>query len=111
MQMRRTQVVASLRPQQLADGTIDRDRIAGRLDAAKAEVTVLAGREFSTQVHVGLIRILIFIKSFRRRVPHVDLYAFDRPAGLVLEPGVDKQRRTGRRRADNRTAVFGWRRV
>ncbi len=40
MQMRGPHVVAALRAQQVADRAVDRDRIAGRLHAAEADVAV-----------------------------------------------------------------------
>src|SRR5215467_12848494 len=49
VQMGGPHVVTALRPQQLADRTIDRDRIAGRLDAAEPEMAVGVGDKLATQ--------------------------------------------------------------
>src|ERR1700730_1574643 len=64
MDVRRPHVVTALCPQQIADRTIDRYWIACRLDAAEADMAVLVGGELAPQVHVGLRRILVFVKAF-----------------------------------------------
>ena len=62
--MRGPHIMAALCPQQFSGRAIDRDRVAGRFHAAEADVAVLIGEEFAAQVHIGLDRILILIKSF-----------------------------------------------
>src|SRR5215510_8403719 len=79
VQMRGPHVVAPLLAQQLADRSVDRNGIAGGFHAAKGEMAVRIGDELSAQVHVGLHRVLVLVKAFRRGVPHVDLGAGDRP--------------------------------
>src|SRR5215831_7313574 len=111
VQMSGAHIVAPLRAQQFADRTVDRNRIAGRLDAAEADMTVGIGPELATQVHVGLYRVLIFVKAFRRGLPDVDLGARDRFAVHIAKPGVDKQRRTRSWRTHDRATIWRARRI
>src|SRR5690349_12435703 len=105
MQVSGAHIVASLRAQQFADRTVDRNGISRRLDAAKADMTVRIGRELAAQIHVGLYRVLVFVKTFRRGLPDIDLGADDRLAVHIAEPGIDEQRRTGRGRPYDRAAI------
>ena len=66
MQMRGAHVVAPLRAQQVAGRSVDRDRIARRLDAAECDVAVGIGGELAAQVHVGLHRVLVLVETFGR---------------------------------------------
>ncbi len=96
MKMRRPHVVPALRAQEISRRSIDRDRVARRLHAAKADMAVGVGEEFAAQVHVGLHRVLVLVEAFGRGVPDVDLRAHDRIALGVAEEGVDEQRRPRR---------------
>ena len=58
-------------------------------------MAVLVGGELAAQVHVGLHRVLVLVEAFGRGMPDVDFGARDRLAALVLEPGIDEQRRPG----------------
>ena len=64
--MRRPHIVPALRAQKIADRAVDRDRIAGRLHAAETEMALRVGDELAAQVHVGLRRVLVFVKALRR---------------------------------------------
>ncbi len=111
VQVRRPHVVPALGAQEIAGRAIDRDRIAGRLHAAKTDVAFSVGEELAAQVHVGLHRVLVLVEAFRRRMPDVDLGAGDRIAFAVAEPGVDEHHRPRRRRAHDRAAVRRRRRM
>ncbi len=66
MQMRRPVGMAAGDPEQVADRTIGRNRLAGRLDAAELKTAVVVGDEAAAQVHLGLAGILVFVKAIRR---------------------------------------------
>src|SRR4051794_7759879 len=102
--MRRAHVVAALCAKQLPRWPFDRDRIAGRLHTAERNVSILVAEELAAQVHVGLRRILVLVEAFGRRMPDIDLGAFDGLALPVPEPGVDEHHRARRWRTDNRAA-------
>ncbi len=76
-----------------------------------ADVAVGVGGELAAQVHVGLGRVLVLVETLGRGLPDIDLGADHRLAVAVLGPGVDEQLRSRRRRADDRTAVLGARRI
>src|SRR5690242_14210967 len=87
-------IVAAERAQQFADWAVDRNWITGRLDAAEADMTVRVGGELAAQIHVGLNRILVFVKTFRRGLPDIDLGTGNWFPVHVVKPGIDKERRT-----------------
>ena len=66
MQMRRAVVVPALRADEVADGAVDRDRVAGGQDAAERKAAVSLGHELATQVHVRLLFVLLLVESFGR---------------------------------------------
>src|SRR6516162_9796617 len=100
----------TLRAEQLAGGTIDWNGVSSRFHAAEADAAILVGEEFAAQVHVGLDRILVFIKAFRRRMPDIDLGADDRLALRIPEREMGEQRRAGRWGTHDRVAILGhWR--
>src|SRR5712671_293509 len=110
MQVRRPHIVPALCTQEIADRAVDRDRVAGGFHAAKRDMTVLVGDEYAAQIHVGLHRILVLVKSFRRGMPDFDFRAFDRIAAVIPEPRFDEQGGARCRRAHDRGAVFhAWR--
>src|SRR6185437_4519810 len=88
MQMRRAEIVPVRDPQQITDGTFDWDRIAGWLYAAETEMTMTIGHELAAQIHVGLLRVLLLVETFRRRMPNIDFGAGNRIAFGVLHPAV-----------------------
>src|SRR5271157_5330437 len=65
MQMRWAHVVPALRTQKLAHRAVDRNRITGRLDAAETDMAFRVGDKLAAQIHVGLARVLVFVKAFR----------------------------------------------
>lgn len=65
--------VSVLRYQQSSDNTVRGKGIADHLDGAEPETSVGICRELAAQIHVGLIRVLIFIESGRGSVPDIDL--------------------------------------
>src|SRR5262249_55681939 len=99
-------IVTSCRTHEVAHRSVNWDRVAGRLDAAKTEVTLRVCHKFASQIHRRLLGILLLVKPFRRRMPDVDFGARDRLAGLVLHPTIDEKRRPGCRRSHDGAAVF-----
>ena len=69
------------------------------------------GGELAAQVHVGLGRVLVLVEPFGRGLPDIDLGAGDRLAVRVLHVRGDEQLRSRRRRAHDRAAVLGARRI
>src|ERR1700753_2644383 len=67
-----TEVVASRGPHQIADRAIDGNRIARRLDTPELKLPFRIGDETPAQIHLGLMRILIFVEALRRGMPDVD---------------------------------------
>src|SRR4029079_13141470 len=106
MQVRRAHIVPALRAQKFPYRAVNRDRIAGGLDAAETDAAVRVGEEFAAQVHVGLQRVLVLVKTLRRGVPDIDLGAFNRLAVGLAERGLDKQSGARCRRSENRAAIL-----
>src|SRR5262249_36895200 len=76
---------------EVADRPINGNGIAGRLNAAKAEMTMGVGHKFSSQIHRRLFGILLLVEPFRWGVPDVDFGALDRLAVLVLDRAINEQ--------------------
>src|SRR5436305_14405526 len=71
MQVRGPHVMAAQRTQQFADRAVDWNRVSRGFDAAEADMAVRIGGEFAAQIHVGLNRILVFVKTFWRGLPDI----------------------------------------
>src|SRR5688572_5030608 len=95
MDVGRTQVVTSLRTEQIAYRAVDRNRIAARLHATKRDFPFTIGFEGSAQVQVRLLRILVFVKAFRGGVPHVHARTSDRAAIAVPNSRGHEDRHSG----------------
>src|SRR5262249_59373671 len=95
VQVRGTEIMPALGAQQLANWTVDRNRIAGRLDAAEVEMALGIGRELAAQIHLGLSRILVLVQTLGRGVPYIHFGSGNRPSLLVANPRLDE---TGRAR-------------
>ena len=80
MQMGRPHVVALLDRQQVAAGAVDGHAVAGGLDAVEPEAAVGVGQEDGPQVHVFLVRILVFVESAGRGLPGFQACARQRRA-------------------------------
>ena len=85
VQMGGAKVMAARGAHQIADGAIDGNWVTRRLDAAEIETSVFAGDKAPAQIHLGLTCILIFIETFRRGMPDIDLGARDRTAACIFE--------------------------
>ena len=93
--VRRAERVPLERGEQVAGRAARRYRVAGRLDAAEREGTVLIGDEAAAQVPLGLVRVLVLVQAVRRGVPDVDLGAGHRVAVGVHHRACEEQRRPG----------------
>ena len=109
--MRRPIGMAALRLQQPADDAVGRDRVAGRLDGAEPDLATRVGGEGAAQVHVDLAFVLVFVEAVGVGVPDVDGDAGDRRAAAIGDGERHEHRRAGRRRAHDRAAVLGLRRL
>ena len=70
--------------QQPARGSVQRDRVARGAQAVEGVISVFAGREAAAEVEVHLVLVLLLVEAVGRRVPHVQLGAFDRLVGEVV---------------------------
>ena len=110
--MRRPEGVATLSIQQLPDDVaVGWNRVAGGFDAREAERPGLVGGELAAQVHVRLFGILALVESGRRRMPHIHFDADDGLIRSIADVPDEEKRRAGRRRANQRAAILGPRRV
>src|ERR1700727_3424955 len=103
--MGRPKVVAARGAHQLADGTIDRNRIAGRFDASEMKFSGAIRDKAATQIHLGLRGVLIFIKTFRRGMPDVDFSASNGSSTGVFKRNSNEQFGSRRRRAHQRVSA------
>ncbi len=94
--MRRAIGMALLRPQHVPCWTIDRHRIGPWLDRMEPEAPVAIGCEFAAQVHIGLRRVLVFIKARRSRLPDIHFDARKRRAARVGDTAACKKLRSWR---------------
>src|SRR5579885_3003306 len=111
VQVRRTKIVPLAGTDKVAHRTINRDRIARRLDAAKAEIPVFAGGEFAAEIHRRLLWVLLLIEAFRRRMPNVDFGSLDWRSILIFDPAPHEERGARCRRTYDRAIVLGPRRI
>src|SRR6266436_7144533 len=89
MQMRRPPGVPALSLQHLADWTVMRDRIGGRLDGPEMEAAILVGVEPRAHREIAnLVELLYVVVAVVVGVPNIDHGAGERPA-------VDGRDRTG----------------
>ena len=89
MNMRRPVRMAQLRAQQIADRAMRRHGIACRPHRAEMVAPARVGGEQAAQVHLRLLRVLVFIEPDRRGVPHIDVRAGHRPAVAGRAPRRD----------------------
>src|SRR5262249_4207140 len=85
--------------------------MGGGLEAGEPYMAVRVREKLAAQIHVGLGRVLILVKSFRGGMPDVDFRARDRVSAAVPEPGIDEQGRPRRGRTDDAAAVWRHRRM
>ncbi len=71
MDMRRTHGCPFLCPQQVSRGGVNGDRITGRFHRADEVVAVFVRNKFATQIEVGLVLVLVLVKSIRGCLPDI----------------------------------------
>src|SRR5512146_1189511 len=84
---------------EIAHWAVDRNRVASRLHAAKAEVALRVGHEFAPQVHRRLFGILLLVETLGRGVPNIYFGIDYRLAVLILDPAIDEEDRPWCRRS------------
>src|SRR6266478_8006990 len=85
VQMRGPEVVATGRLHQFSDWPIDRNWIPRRFHAAEMKAPGFVGNKPPAQIHLGLLGILIFIETLRRRMPDIDLSPCDGAPADIFE--------------------------